>query len=442
MTLFGYGHLAIEANSIPAEPSRNQDVDIGGDGTLIVCTQSGHVYVRSRKSKGNAAIGGNKSFRFQRVPHIQRVVGVCTNSTGAFGALRIDYEPPPVHVVGTTLGTDMAAIAPYTCDDVKEKLRSSISPAQVSLTEDDVEDAMILNDIETLANLLNVLDAQLRNESSGKAMPIRAPHGADIAIRVGTGVEVPAHRLILASRCKPLQAVLTDNATLEDTHSGLLISFQASPTPILGYLLVAGVSPLPFLILLHYLYSDNLLTPWDRRIGSVFSEQFEHLGIFPVQVKSELTILARVLEIRELSLALGSVVKRMPVSTLPGDCQQLFDQAQSDCSLVLRRDTRVDALAPDVALHLGDRVVYTHSVILRARCPFFSAFFGDPEWTIHRRDRYGVVDVRLGHLEWKAMEFVLKFVCIGEENLFHSLGRCFHLFTSARNDLKLLSQTI
>ena len=254
------------------------------------------------------------------------------------------------------------------------------------------------------------------------------------------GVEVPAHRLILASRCKPLQAALMDNATLEDMHSVLSISFQGSSTSNLGYLLVVGVSPLPFLIL-HYLCSDNLLMPWDRRIGTVFSEQFEHLGILPVQVKSELAILARIWKSVN-SLALGSVVKRMRVSTLRGHCQQLFDQAQSDCSLVLRRDTRVDALAPDVALHLGDRVVYMYSVILRVRCPFFSAFIGDPEWTIHQRDHFGVVDVRLSHLEWKVMEFVLKFVGIGEENLFHLLGRCLHLFTSARNDLKLLSQTI
>ena len=108
-------------------------------------------------------------------------------------------------------------------------------------------------------------------------------------------------------------------------------------------------------------------------------------------------------------------MKRMPVSTLQGHCQQLFDQAQSDCSLVLRRDICVDALAPDVALHLGDRVVYMHSVILRAWYPLFSAFIGDPEWTIHQRDRFGVVDVRLSHLEWKVMEFVLKFVGIGGE---------------------------
>ncbi|KAL4079840.1 hypothetical protein J3A83DRAFT_1163786 [Scleroderma citrinum] len=97
-------------------------------------------------------------------------------------------------------------------------------------------------------------------------MPVQAPHGADITIRVGKDIDIPAHRLILASRCKPLQAVLTNNSTLEDTHSGLTISFRVSTTssPFFGHLLVAGVSPLSLLILFHYLYSDGLLAPWDR----------------------------------------------------------------------------------------------------------------------------------------------------------------------------------
>ena len=104
-----------------------------------MCTQSGNVYVRSHKSKRSAAVGRNKSFRFQCVPHIQRIIGVCTNSTGTFGALRVDYEPPPVHVVRTTLGTDMAAIAPYMVTTPRRSYVPSISPTQISLTEDDVE---------------------------------------------------------------------------------------------------------------------------------------------------------------------------------------------------------------------------------------------------------------------------------------------------------------
>ncbi|KAL4061807.1 hypothetical protein J3A83DRAFT_4180677 [Scleroderma citrinum] len=399
-----------------------RDVDIGGDGTLIVCTQSGHVYVRSRKLKANTAVGGSKSFRFQRIAHIQRAVAVCTNTTGAFGALRVDYKPPPIHIVGNSMEADMAAITPYIHDGGR-KLCANVATAHATPTEDDIEDAVILNDIETLKNLMNALDVQLRSGPADEAMPVQAAHGADITIRVGKDIDIPAHRVILASRCKPLQAVLTNNSILEDTHSGLTISFRASTpsSPFLGSLLVAGVNPLSLLVLLHYLYSDDLLAPWDHRIGTVFADQFNDLGISSAQVKAEVTALAGILELRQLSQVLQSIVKRVPVSTTREDYQQLFDQAQSTFPPTSREDTCVDVLAPDVALHLSDKVIYTHSIILRARCPFFSAFFGDLDWTTHRRDCFGVVDVQMGHLEWGIMQFVLKFVCYGEEELFNSL---------------------
>ncbi|KAL4065737.1 regulator of chromosome condensation 1/beta-lactamase-inhibitor protein II [Scleroderma yunnanense] len=365
-----------------------RDVDIGGDGTLIVCTQSGHVYVRSRKLKASTAVGGSKPFRFQRIAHIQRAVAVCTNNTGAFGA------PPPLHVVGNSMEADMAAIAPYIRDG-GSKLCANVATTHVTSTEDDIEDAMILNDIETLKNLMNELDL-MRERLFKRPM-------APISRFVSERAWMFLHRLILASRCKPLQAVLTNNSILEDTHSGLTISFRASTTssPFLGYLLVAEVSPLSLLVLLHYLYSDDLLALWDRRIGVVFADQFNDFGISSAQVKAELTTLVGILELRQLSQVLRSVVKRVPVSTTREDYQQLFDQAQGTSPPTSRKDTCVDVLAPDVALHLNDKVIYTHSVILRARCPFFSAFFGDLDWTVHRRDCFGVVDVQMGHLTFR-----------------------------------------
>ncbi|KAL4079841.1 hypothetical protein J3A83DRAFT_4086122, partial [Scleroderma citrinum] len=53
---------------------------------------------------------------------------------------------------------------------------------------------------------------------------------------------------------------------------------------------------------------------------------------------------------------------------------------------------------------------------------FFSAFFGDLDWTTHRRGCFGMVDVQMGHLEWGIMQFVLELICYGEEELSNSLG--------------------
>ncbi|KAL4061931.1 hypothetical protein J3A83DRAFT_4196580 [Scleroderma citrinum] len=297
-------------------------------------------------------------------------------------------SPPPLHVVGNSMEADMAAIAPYIRDG-GSKLCANVATTHVTSTEDDIEDAMILNDIETLKNLMNELDVQLRSGPADEGTPVQAAHGANITIRVGKGMDVPAQ----THSCLTLQA----------SPSWLTISFRASTTssPFLGYLLVAEVSPLSLLVLLHYLYSDDLLALWDRRIGVVFADQFNDFGISSAQVKAELTTLVGILELRQLSQVLRSVVKRVPVSTTREDYQQLFDQAQGTSPPTSRKDTCVDVLAPDVALHLNDKVIYTHSVILRARCPFFSAFFGDLDWTVHRRDCFGVVDVQMGHLTFR-----------------------------------------
>ncbi|KAG8221195.1 hypothetical protein J3R82DRAFT_2760 [Butyriboletus roseoflavus] len=399
-----------------------RDVDIGGDGALIVCTQSGHVFIRSRNLKGSTTSNGAKAFKFQRVVHVQRAVAVCANSTGAFGALRVDYKPPPIKMTGRRFSADMAAIAPYILDEATVLLRQDMKiPLDAIIgTDDDLEDSSIFDDIGEVAKLMTVLYDQVnRVDSSAKDRK----HGADLTVRIGTRFEVPAHRVILAARCMPLREVLGGDGFLRDKSSEITVTFtpqllDASPVvpPVLHF---TGITPLSLLILLHYLYADEVLAVWDRRIGSPFEVQFSGLGLSATQVKADLTALARLLYLPHLTSALQSVGKGVAKSSASADFQWLFDQAQ--LSGTSRRNAREDPLAPDVALHLADKIVYTHSAFLRARSAFFSAFFADPDWTAQRRDNAGVVDVEMRHHKWQVMQFVLSFVCFGEEALFETL---------------------
>ncbi|KAF8839385.1 hypothetical protein BDN67DRAFT_905719 [Paxillus ammoniavirescens] len=399
-----------------------RDVDVGGDGTLIVCTQSGHIFVRSRNPKASITSAGSKAHKFQRVTHIQRAIAVCANSTGAFGALRVDYKPPPIHVTGKHFSSDIAGIAPYLRND---RTTTADELANVGLNaimgaDDDIEDSSILDDVGDTAKLLDVLHNQRLQWSNPTPMDIS--HGADLIVRVGPNFETLAHRLILATRCTPLQPVLGGTAVLLDKYSEISVTFSpetlgVSPfmTPLLY---VTGIAPLTFLILLHYVYSDELLAIWDRRIGSLFEGSFSSFGVSPAQVKMELAALARILELPRLTWALQYLGKCAPQPSACDDFRRLFDQAQ--LLGPSRRNIRDDPLAPDVALHLADIIVYTHSVVLRARCPFFSAFFGDTDWTIRRKDNSGVVDIDMGHHQWRVMQFVLRFVCFGQEHLFET----------------------
>ena len=388
-----------------------------------MCTQSGHVFVRSRNLKGSTTSNGTKAFKFHRVAHVQRAVAVCANSTGAFGALRVDYKPPPINVIGRHFSADMAAIAPY-IDDMNSAQQETKTPLDAIIsTDDDLEDSSILDDIGEVAKLMTVLCNQVESSAEGNK------YGADLAVQVGTALELPAHRVVLAARSVPLREVLSGGAgVLSDQSSKISVTFTPQPlgaSAVPPKLNFTGITPLSLLILLHYLYADEVLAVWDRRIGSLFEPQFSGLGLSSARVKADLAILAHLFHLPHLTSALQSVGKRVAKSSAGDDFRRLFNQAQLLGSS--RCNVRQDPLAPDVALHLAEKTVYTHSVVLLARSAFFSAFFSDPDWTVQRRDDAGVLDVDMGHHKWQVMRFVLPFVCFGEETMFETLGESYPL---------------
>ncbi|KAH7923696.1 hypothetical protein BV22DRAFT_1036046 [Leucogyrophana mollusca] len=412
-----------------------RDVALGADGSIIVCTQSGHVFVRTRNTKSGQS-ASVKAFKFQRVPYIQRVVAVCANNTGALAALRVDHEPSPIRLTGRSLSGDIAEIQPYLSfasggGQTGQLTGSPVISPSFGDADDEIEDASILDDISALSLLLDLLN---QKRAAGKTSKVslhdgdHLPHGADLLLHFSPRAEFPIHRVILATRCVSLCIVLSSGDALHDKESKIVIklSHVASVTgshkaPRLHF---SGCSIISVLILLRYLYSDQLLAIWDRRIGSPFSEHFRRLDVKPTQVKLDLQSLAHLLDLPLLSQALESPGKRSPVPSEGRDFRRLFDasQAQANTRSEVRRSTKEDPLAPDVMLHLADKVVYCHSAILRARCTFFMSFFSDVEWTIKRRDAFGIVDVDMKHLRWQVMDYVLRFVCCGEEELFETLN--------------------
>ncbi|OJA18121.1 hypothetical protein AZE42_13182 [Rhizopogon vesiculosus] len=162
-----------------------QDVDIGADGTVIVYTQSAHVYVRSRNVKGSQGTGA-KAFKFQRIPYIQRAVAVCASSTGAFGALRIDFKSPPIRLTARSFSADTAEIQPYIPlpSNTGSSLAMPNSTTPFLDVDEDVEDASIMDDIGDFSKLLHILD-QRKN-----APDAALPYNADVII---VAVSSPLH---------------------------------------------------------------------------------------------------------------------------------------------------------------------------------------------------------------------------------------------------------
>lgn len=172
---------------------------------------------------------------------------------------------------------------------------------------------------------------------------------------------------------------------------------------------VDGISPLSLLILLHYLYSDEVLAIWDRRINLALAGDRRGLSINANAIKSDLQTLARALDLHALETVLQAPVKRIPASTIPRDLAELSTFVQGDRSEV------PESMRPDVLLEFADESVWTHSVVLRCRSAFFAGLFGSQEWTVRRWTPDGALTVDCRHLKWHVMQYVLRFMMCGED---------------------------
>ncbi|KAI0924161.1 hypothetical protein AcW1_006352 [Taiwanofungus camphoratus] len=414
-----------------------RDVALGADGSIIICTESGHVFVRSRNIKAGQNVS-SKSFQFQRMPYIQRVVKVCANATGAYGALRIDCQPEPIKVVGNLIAHDLADIQPYlrlpSCEvgreDFVNGLPSSIlpvpppvcvdgDPVSLNAESDDEEDELhIQKDVKQLESLCLLLhrEKNSRKGAHGHGLFENVPvaYGADVMVLAqSSGFEFPAHRLILAARCPLLGGVLSDGNMIQDPDSNVTVKplTNRNPFATLGRISFSGCHAMSILILMAYIYSDEVLSIWDRRIGHAVEHHLGALKIKPTQIKSELQSLARMLDLPRLAQALQPPVKRSPSPSMVDDMRRLFQFSQMQ-----KGDSMTNSpLRPDVILQLDDRNIFCHSIILRARSPFFAAFFDDEDWTRRRWNAQGMIEVNLRHLKWRAMDFVLRFLCYGAD---------------------------
>ncbi|THH16852.1 hypothetical protein EW146_g3853 [Bondarzewia mesenterica] len=421
-----------------------RDAALGSDGTIMICTESGHVFVRSRNLKSGQGPAA-RMFKFQRIPYLQRVVAVGANDTGAMSAIRSDIRPRSITIFGNSLSQDLARIRPYlsyrkVLDGHDDKIRiepgmALHAPEVEQFTsmpppddDDDSDDLTIEADITELKRLWDVVvqDRLSRQKYNGRGIFEGSPlaHGADLLICVRSGNFVfPAHRLVLAARCLALSELSLGEKELHDRESGISVKLKsASSSPDtstdpskFSCLTITGCHPLSVLILIHYFYSDELLAVWDNRVVRRMQMLLAPTSLQLAGITRELQGLSRALDLPNVGDVTCLASKRNPEPTLNRHMGALFAISQDAPMPGAMNGTR-SPLAHDVVLELADRQVFCHSTVLRARTPFFGCFFDDPDWAAQRWSSEGVISVNLQHLNWRAMEYVLRFICCGEED--------------------------
>jgi len=391
------------------------DVGVGLDGSIILCTVSGHVFLRSKKYESSSSKGGggatpmtpsgsNSSgggFKFSRVPYLQRVIKVAANSTGGFAALRADVPLRFIEIEGATLSRDLLSIIPHWERIGPPEVEKSRKEKKAAGGEEDGEDSdgeedsdmAIERDIEVAKKLYDVAEMW---DLTWEVLT----GGTDAAVKVGHK-SIPIHKAVVASRSNVLAQALSTNRSLKLECS----DFTA-------------------LLFVHYLYSDEFPAVWDSRIGMPLRTYLPSGGKLDYgTVKNELKTLAIDYDLPAFAESLKRQVKNPPSSTLPTHLSSVLYLASTKSKSIL------PALQPDVVLVLSDSKIPVHSSILRARCPFFTTFFDDPIWSATRKEeakqsKTVMFELKLSHLNGEVMNLVLEHIYRDAGmSLFHSVDR-------------------
>jgi hypothetical protein len=394
------------------------------------------------------------TFKFQRILYLQRVVRVCANSTGAYAALRVDANVEPIAITGNDIGADLSNVRPWIVpvrktdqserwmrvvvheeDDPADRELDALeqtAPLLNKLEEDDNHgDEDIRCDVATAFELCRLIKWLRRVKKGDIPESYYRAHGADAVLSIGS-ISVPVHRTVIAARSATLAEVFSGRLIKRRAEAGcaaITISAMTDERSSRLCLRVHGLTLLTVLVLLEYLYTDNIVAVWDRRIALAIADRYHSLALELQRVRQELRVLAapEFLNLPALAAAVAVWGKLAPAPTLVMDTTRLFASSQL-CIDGPEPDGLQSSLRPDVVLLLaGGKRVAAHSVILRARSPFFAGLLDDEEWTAHRRgtDGKGPLEVHLEHLEWKYLSYVFDYLCMGKElEFFDHLGAC------------------
>ncbi|KAE8234233.1 hypothetical protein CF326_g725 [Tilletia indica] len=405
-----------------------RDVAIGGDGSIILSTESGHVFVRERraggdkvggaaKSKASASSGGKHAFKFQQIPYLQRVVKVATNESGGWAAIKADAPLRDIRIRGRSIEEDLQSLLPHLkVRDISQHGFEEEREISVEVVEADRKAVVDDEDTDSDEESENEDSVSHRHLRVGKLLGeavrrwglaegserdaygpnnLVPPFGCDMFV-IAEGRYIPAHRIVFAVRVPALREALAspNSAGGEDVPAGVRVH-QVTDSVVTLALPNCGFPTAIFL--LHYLYTNDLPAVWTTSIGLQIAAQYHASKMVPSAIQTELLGLVQLLGLQDsLRPCLTSPNPRSPPHTLRKDMETLFQtQVAVEVSASPLRDTE---------LLLSDRIVPCHSVILR-RSPFYADFFR-PEWTSKRFEN-GRIQVHMQHLRWEVARLLL-----------------------------------
>lgn len=384
-----------------------RDVDVGQDGSIIICTESGSVWrrVKRAKVKDVNAPGTTeykpKDYKFSRVPGLTRIAAVRSNTFGAYAAVRRDFDvlKTQIEIDNHTLWKNLYPLHPFQGLTVKEDSDTENPMPRFwnpSLGANDI--AMIRRAVLTIPNI---------EESVVNLLADHPTSEATYDLRIGSTtskVLVPVHEFVLAGRSSVMRRALSDFRrsyffsipnvmTIEYDNEGKI------------RVLFEGADCITILNLVLYMYTDSIVDVWHHTRYAPKS------AIRYRQIRVELMKIASNLDLRMLEQAVRVMVEAP--RTLNSDLDQAIQQS-----------TYFDNT--DVEIELDGDSVKVHSALICQRCPFFEGLFkgrASGLWLSSRRELVRepqeAIKVDLKHVDPNIFRLVLRHIYAdSEEEIF------------------------
>ncbi|CAG7920316.1 unnamed protein product [Penicillium olsonii] len=383
------GSLAppVRAWSVKKSHMAASDVDVGQDGSIIICTTSGSAWKKERRTKKKE--GASKDYKFARIPGLSRAVAVRSNAFGAYAVAQRDSEvtKEQIHVDASSLADDLLPLSPFSMPGFAEL------------------DAILDDDLEAMPVVLppaaSIKKAMLSSsEIESQFLPLRS-EGMVWVTTSSSDSRIPVHEFLLAGR----------NPVLRKALEEFRVSYYSSVPDVCDIeygtdghpqIRLQGVDFLTAMNVVFFLYTDNVLDVWHMAKSSPANSARYR------QVRTEVMRVSMQLELATLERAARLMVE--PQASLK------FDMAHA-----ITHSSFFDNA--DVVVQLKGATTKVHSHVVCQRCPFFDTLFhgyAGGKWLDSRKSSPShPVHVDLKHIDPSIFEFVLRYLYADtEESLF------------------------
>ncbi|KAL4895074.1 hypothetical protein BDV59DRAFT_159611 [Aspergillus ambiguus] len=370
-----------------------RDVDVGQDGSIIICTASGSAWRKEKRRKSKD--GPSKDYKFTRIPGLSRVIGVCSNAFGAFAVAQRDSDVTreQINVMQSTLWKDILPLSPF---------QSLVSRIETSVPGDP-EGA---SDLEPVMNIKRAIMSASDVESLLQQLHLHASTGVIWVMTTLSDVQIPVHEFVLTGRSSVLRKAFHDLRLVRSFSIPDVIHIEVDKDGR-SKVIFPGADLLTVLNVIYFAYTDTLFDVWLQAKHTPESASRYR------QVRSEVMRIGTSLGLPTLERAARLMIE--PTMALKDDmARAITDPAFFDSA--------------DVIIDLHDDQMKAHSHVICQRCPFFDALFygrSGGQWLASRRTgSSGVIRVDLKHIDRRIFEFVLRYMYADTEDELFDDVRC------------------